>query len=174
MKVERQHLLATLGIALGSVTINILTMLGSGLILSQVAWGASAMRIIGSAYLLWLAYGAFRKMLHPPLFQLVETSKRGPLKHVLVGYLLQVTNPKAIAFWVAIASIGATEGASAGIVVLFVAGAFSISFLCHGAWAVALSANPIRVAYAAARRWIELALGVFFSFAAYKLATSES
>ena len=132
------------------------------------------MKIIGSAYLLWLAYGAFRKMLHPPLVQLVKTSRRTLLKHVLAGYLLQVTIPKAIAFWLAIASIGATEGASAGIVVFFVAGAFSISFLCHGAWAVALSASQIRMAYAAARRWIEAALGVFFSFAAYQLATSES
>lgn len=167
-------LLATLGIALGSVTINILTMLGVGLILSQVAWGVSAMRINGSAYLLWLAYGAFKKMLHPPLFQSVATSQRTPLKYFLVGYLLQVTNPKAIAFWVAIASIGATDGGSAGIIALFIAGAFSISFLCHGAWAFALSSSPIRVAYTAARRWIEAALGVFFSFAAYKLATSES
>ncbi len=167
-------LLATLGIALGSVTINILTMLGVGLILSQVAWGASAMKIIGSGYLLWLAYGAFRKMLHPPLFQSIAISRRTPLKHVLVGYLLQVTNPKAIAFWLAIASIGATDGASTEIIVLFVAGAFSISFLCHGAWAVALSSSPIRVAYTASRRWIEGALGVFFSFAAYKLVTSEN
>jgi len=167
-------LLATLGIALGSVTINILTMLGVGLILSQVAWGASAMKFIGSAYLLWLAYGAFRKMLHPPHVQSMATAKRTPLGHVLVGYLLQVTNPKAIAFWVAIASVGATDGASTGIIVLFVAGAFSISFMCHGAWAVALSSGPIRVAYTAARRWIEAALGVFFSFAAYKLVTSEN
>lgn len=52
-------LMATLGIAFGSVTINILTMLGIGLLLSQVAWGMSALRIIGAAYLLWLAYGAF-------------------------------------------------------------------------------------------------------------------
>ena len=126
-------LLATLGIALGSVTINILTMLGVGLILSEVAWGVSAMRIIGSAYLLWLAYGAFKKMLHPPLFQSVAASQRTPLKYFLVGYLLQVTNPKAIAFWVAIASIGATDGGSAGIVALFVGGGvFNFVFVPRG------------------------------------------
>ena len=167
-------LIATLGIALGSVTINILTMLGIGLILSQAAWGMSALRIIGSAYLLWLAYGAFKKVPQPPHFQLVATSQRTPLRHFLAGYLLQVTNPKTIAFWVAIASIGATDGAGAGIIALFVAGAFLISFMCHGAWAVALSASPIRVAYASARRWIEATLGGILSFAAYKLATSES
>lgn len=167
-------LLASLGIALGSITINILTMLGVGLFLSQVAWGSSAMKVAGSAYLLWLAYGSFRKALHPPHIQLAKVSGKTPLKHVLAGYLLQVTNPKAIAFWLAIASIGATKGAGDGIIVLFVAGAFAISFLCHSAWALALSTNPIRMAYASARRWIEATLGVFFFFAASKLATSES
>ncbi len=167
-------LIATLGIALGSTTINILTMLGIGLLLSQVSWGMTALRVIGSAYLLWLAYGAFKKALHPPSFQLVSTTKKSPLKYFFAAYLLQVTNPKAIAFWLAIASIGATDGAGAEIIALFIAGAFIISFSCHGAWAVALSANPIRTAYAHARRYIEAALGVFFSFASYKLFALEN
>ena len=167
-------LTATLGIAFGSATINIITMLGVGLILSQMSWGMSALRILGSAYLLWLAYGAFKKAIRPPTFQLVSTSRRPPIKHFLAGYLLQVTNPKAIAFWLAIASVGATEGASSEIVALFIAGAFLISFLCHGAWAVALSASPVRVAYAHARRYIEATLGMFFSFASFKLITSEN
>ena len=83
-------------------------------------------------------------------------------------------NPKAVAFWLAIASIGATTGASAPIVVLFIIGAFVISFACHGAWAVALSAAPVRAAYARARRWVEVALGAFLAFAAFRLATSEN
>ena len=119
---------ATSGIAFGSVTLNILTLLGVGLILSQMAWGMSALRIIGAAYLLWLA----------------------------------------------IASIGATDGGGFGVIALFVTGAFLISFTCHGAWAVALSTSPIRVAYAKARRFIEAGLGVFFAFAAYKIVTSEN
>ena len=166
-------LIASLGIACGSVTINILTMLGIGLILSQAAWAASALRIVGSIYLLWLAYGAFKKAIHPPDVRLMAVSKRSLTKHFVTGYLLQVTNPKTIAFWIAIASIGATTGASVAIVVLFIAGAFLISFFCHGAWAIALSASPVRRAYASARRWIEAALGGFLSFAAFKLATSE-
>lgn len=166
-------LFATLGIALGSVTINILTLLGVGLLISQVAWGTSLMKIIGSVYLLWLAYTAFKKMLNPPQFQLVSTSKRSLLNHTISGYLLQVTNPKAVAFWLAIASIGAVDVASLGIIILFVIGAFFISFLCHGAWAVALSAERIRRGYSLTRRWIESALGIFFFFAAYKLITSE-
>ncbi len=166
-------MIATSGIAIGSATINLLTMLGVGLLLSQAAWAITALRIIGAAYLLWLAWGAFRKMINPPVFQLEKTARLSGLRHFMVGYLLQVTNPKAIAFWLAIASIGAVEGAPLPIIALFVLGGCTISFVCHGAWALALSAAPIRAAYTRARRWIEGALGLFFCFAANKLATSE-
>ena len=166
-------LIATLGIALGSVTINVMTMLGVGLILSQAAWAMSLLRIIGASYLLYLAYSAFSRALHPPVLETIHSDDCAPVKHFLAGYLLQVTNPKAIAFWLAIASVGAVNGAKIGVILMFILGAFLISFACHGAWAVALSASPIRSAYIIGRRWIELSLGCFFAFAAYKLVTSE-
>ena len=85
-----------------------------------------------------------------------------------------MTNPKAIAFWLAIASVGAVDGAAMGVVLVFVLGAFIISFTAHAAWAVFLSSSPIRAAYTHARRWIEAGLGSFFAFAAYKIATTET
>ena len=167
-------LTASLGIAIGSVTINLLTMLGVGLILSQAAWAMSLLRLIGAAYLLYLAWGAFRKALNPPALRPVQGSKRhSHARYFATGYLLQVTNPKAIAFWLAIAAVGAVDGAGAGIVALFVLGAFLISFTCHAAWAMALSAPPLRRGYAAGRRWIETVLGAFFVFAAVKMAVSR-
>ena len=167
-------LTATLGIACGSITINLLTMMGIGWLLSQVSWGMAILRITGSGYLLWLAHGAFQRALHPPAFQLKSATRKTLLKYFLVGYFQQITNPKAIAFWLAIASVGATEGAGMEIVALFVAGAFVISFSCHAAWAIALSAKPVRTAYATARRYIEATLGMFFCFASYKLLTLEN
>lgn len=167
-------LAATLGISLGSMTINILTMLGVGVVISQAAWAVSVLRVIGAVYLLYLAYGAFRKAVSPPNLEPIKSKTRSHSRHFIVGYLLQVTNPKAISFWIAIASIGAVEGASAFIVVAFIAGAFLISFGCHGAWALALSFNSVRRIYAANRRWIEATLGCLFTFFAYKLATAGS
>lgn len=167
-------LTATLGIAFGSMSINILTMLGVGLILSEAAWAMTALRMIGAAYLLYLAYGSFQKAARPPELQSVASDSRTLARHFMTGYLLQVTNPKAIAFWLAIASIGAVDGAAPGVIVLFVAGAFTISFFCHGFWAVALSIGLVRQLYNAGRRWIEVALGCVFVFAAFKLASSEN
>ncbi|MGK7654451.1 LysE family translocator [Roseovarius sp. B08] len=162
------------GIATGSMTINILTMLGVGLILSQAAWAMSLLKLVGAAYLVWLAFGAFKKALNPPKVAVMKTPKQAHAKLFAQGYALQVTNPKAIVFWLAIAAVGAVEGAPGTVIAAFVAGAFVISFTMHAAWALFLSSGPIRAAYAGGRRWIEAGLGSFFTFAAYKMATSES
>ncbi|MEO0831180.1 MAG: LysE family translocator, partial [Pseudomonadota bacterium] len=71
----------------------------------------------------------------------------------------------------AIAAVGATANAPLWVIALFVASCAMLSFACHAAWALALSATPVRAAYIRARRYVESALGAFFAFAAYKLAT---
>jgi len=166
-------LVTTAGIACGSTVINIVTLVGVGLLLSQAAWAMTALRLIGAAYLAWLAWGAFRKAVHPPAITAARVTAHTPLRLFLTGLLLQVTNPKAIVFWLAIASIGATRGGGPMVVALFVAGAFAISFVVHGAWALVLSAPPVRTLYTRARRWIEATLGVFFAVFAFRLATER-
>lgn len=166
-------LIASLGIAFGSMTINILTLLGVGLLLSEAAWAMTGLRILGAIYLIWLAWGAFAKALNPPDVMAVIVAPKPAFVLFWQGYLLQVTNPKAIAFWLAIASVGAVMGAGASISTVFVFGAFVISFAVHGAWSIMLSTGTVRRAYAGARRWIEVALGTFFVFAAFKIVTDR-
>ncbi len=170
---RRPALVATLGIATGSMTINILTIIGVGILLSQTAWLMSVLRLIGAAYLLYLAYSAFRKAINPPDFQPIDTHANSTISLFVKGYLLQITNPKTISFWLAIASVGAVDGANIGIIVLFVFGAFCISFLCHGVWVIALSAKEVREKYKNYRRRIETILGSFLAFAAYRLGSSD-
>ncbi|MBL4628395.1 MAG: LysE family translocator [Roseicyclus sp.] len=161
------------GIATGSATINVLTILGVGLILSQAAWAMMALKFAGSAYLMYLAYGAFRKAIHPPPITAMAVTRQSAPTLVAKGYLLQITNPKAIAFWLAIAAVGATQGAPLWVIAAFVSSMWVLSFGCHAAWAFALSASPVRAAYQRSRRWIEGTLGAFFAFAAFKLATAR-
>lgn len=166
-------LIACAGIALGSATINILTILGVGLILSQAAWAMMALKLAGSAYLFYLAYGAFKKAIHPPAIAAQTLTRQTTPALFAKGYLLQVTNPKAIAFWLAIAAVGATANAPLWVIALFVISCAALSFACHAAWALALSATPVRAAYIRMRAYVEGALGAVFAFAAFKLATSR-
>lgn len=167
-------LTAAAGIATGSVVLNLVTLVGLGLLLSQAAWAMAAIRLIGGAYLAWLAYGAFRRAATkapPPSAAAVTPAPAW--RHFVAGVLLQVTNPKAIVFWLAINAVGATQGGGPLVIALFVLGAWIISFGCHGAWALLLSAAPMRAGYARSRRWIEGALGTFFALFAYRLATER-
>ena len=167
-------LTASAGIATGSVMLNLATILGIGLLLSQAAWAMQAIRLVGAAYLAWLAWGAFREAAArtpPPAAAAVVPASAA--RHFAAGTLLQVTNPKAIFFWLAIHAVGATAGAGPVVIAVFVLGAWLISFGCHGAWALLLSSAPVRSARARARRWIEAALGALFAAFALRLATER-
>lgn len=87
---------------------------------------------------------------------------------------MQISNHKAIIFWLAIAALGSLEGAPLPVLVVFVAGAFINSLAGHGGYALLLSSGPVRRGYLRARGWIEGALGTFFAFASYKLLTAET
>lgn len=166
-------LVTCLGIACGSSLINLATMLGVGLLLSKAAWAMQLLRLIGAAYLAWLAYGAFRKAANPPALATGPVPARSAARLFAAGFALQVTNPKAIVFWLAIAALGATAGGGAIVYAAFFTACWLISFTCHAAWALLLSSTPVRAAYTRARRSVEATLGVLFSVFAFKLATSR-
>ncbi|WP_179378268.1 LysE family translocator [Jannaschia marina] len=171
---RRAALIACLGIAAGATTNNLLTMAGVGLLLSQAAWAMTTLKLAGAAYLAWLAFGALRKAIHPPALATAETAPRGAVRLLLMGYAMQVTNPKSIVFWLAIAALSPTAGAPLWVAALFVGSCFALSFCTHAAWALLLSTAHVRAIYTRSRRWIEGALGVFFALFAFRLATDRS
>jgi threonine/homoserine/homoserine lactone efflux protein len=149
-------------------------MAGLGLLLTQAAWAMSGIRLLGAAYLAWLALGAFGRAARdapPPVG--ADVAPAPAWRHFAAGLALQVTNPKAIVFWLAINAVAATQGGGPLVVGLYVAGAWAISFGCHGAWALLLSSGPFRAAYGRARRVIEAGLGGLFSAFAVRLATER-
>lgn len=167
-------LITALGIGTGAIVLALATVVGLTAVFAQVAEVMTFVRIAGASYLLWLAYGAFRKAMSPPALNIAEVPKSNMARTWMAGFLLQISNPKAIFFWLAIASLGGLGAAPLPVIALFVAGAFVNSFCGHGAWALILSAKPIRNAYQSARRPIEALLGSFYVFAAYRLATARS
>ena len=131
------------------------------------------LRLVGAAYLLYLAYGAFRNAFNPPKWQPADSLQPAGMNSFVSGYALQVTNVKAMSFWLSISAIGAVEGAPAVVKIVFVVGSFLISFACHGAWALALSSDRFQQAYSSARQWVEVFLGCCFTFFAYRLASAD-
>jgi threonine/homoserine/homoserine lactone efflux protein len=167
-------LVTALGVACGSIILSLGTVLGMVSIFAQIADLMTVVRWIGAAYLAWLAYKAFRSAARPLALDLKEVPQQGPWRTGLTGFFLQISNPKAIFFWLAIAGVGGLADAPWPVIAIFVVGAFINSFAGHGGYALLLSSLPMRRAYARAKIWIEGSLGCFFLFASYKLATERA
>ncbi|MFV0292410.1 MAG: LysE family translocator [Paracoccus sp. (in: a-proteobacteria)] len=157
-------LMASFGIAVGAACLALVTMQGLSLLMERVAWLSALLRIAGVCYLLWLVFNAWCKALTPPAVSIACVAGMPPYRAFLTGFLLQITNPKAIVFWVAIATVGATDAAPAPILALFILGAY----------AVLLSSQPFRLVYDRARSWIEGAISVFLTYMAFRMATDRS
>jgi threonine/homoserine/homoserine lactone efflux protein len=84
-----------------------------------------------------------------------------------------MTNPKAAFTWLAILSLALDPTAPFWIGGIVVVGTGTISILGHLAYTIAVSTKPMVNGYRKAQRLIDGALGVFFTFASYKIATSD-
>lgn len=169
-------LLTCVGISLGALLLAVLTVIGLATVLAEARGVMIAVRWLGAAYLLWLAWGAFRRAAAPPPPPEGRASGPGGRtgRTILGGFLFQMANPKAIFFWIAVAAVGSLQTVSAASLALFLAGAWAISFAGHGGWAILLSSSPFRALYVRARRGVEAALGAIFAAAALKIATERS
>lgn len=166
-------LVTAFGVACGSIVLSVSTVIGIAAIFAQMAELMTLVRLAGAAYLGWLAWKSFRNAARPPLVSLAPERNESAWRTGLAGFLLQISNPKAIMFWLAIASVGGVGDAPIAVIVLFVVGAFFNSFIGHGAYALLLSSGPVRRSYNRARRWIEGALGCFFLLAGARLALAK-
>lgn len=170
MERGRRHGVAlALGVGTGSGVWATLTVTGMTALVAAYAEATIVAKVLGAAYLLWLAYKSFRSAAKPS-GALVAGAARGD-GLFLRGLTIQMTNPKAALHWIAIVGIGLGGDAPWQVCLALVVSTTLISMLGHVAYAVTFSTQPVIAFYQRARRWIEAALGVFFTFAAFKIAT---
>ncbi len=165
-----------LGVATGSFTWAVLTVAGLSALLSIYASALLAIKVIGGAYLLWLAYKSFKSVVSEYDIEAKELAggKRSPFGYLKRGYIIQMTNPKAALAWIAIISLGLSDGAPAWVGAAIVAGTFVLSVAIHMLYAVAFSTPVMVRVYGKSRRAIQGVLGTFFAFAGLRLIASRS
>ena len=158
-----------LGVGTGSGIWASLTVMGLTALVTAYAGAITLLKIFGAIYLLWLAYKAFKSAVTPEIKTLTRAAKGNNL--YLQGLAIQMTNPKAALHWVAIVGIGLGADAPLWVGVTLVISTTFLSILGHLAYAVTFSTQPVVTFYRRSRRCIDGLLGVFFTFAAFKLAT---
>jgi threonine/homoserine/homoserine lactone efflux protein len=148
-------------------------------VLAASAVAFTAIKWLGAAYLLWLAWGMLRSALRgEPVdnASLVAVSAPAGWRRIFAqGFLTNVLNPKVALFFLALLpQFIATDAPSKPLAFLFLGGLFivcGVFFL----FAVVLAANSARriAAGSTARRLLNGGGGVLFALLAARLALSQ-
>jgi len=163
-------LFVVLGVSFGMLVWSLATAYGLGAVLELFPYSLLAMRVMGGSYLLWLAYkGLSSVILNKPGRINASSEKLSNKKAWLRGFLVLITNPKAVLMWAAVATYLFGAGLTAEQVLLFgPVGAFS-GFLIYGTYAVLFSTGFATKKYQQFSKWIEMLFAVSFGALGGKL-----
>lgn len=157
---RRAGVLTGLGLALASATWALLAVAGLGLVLRSLPWLHGALRMAGALYLLWLGFrmlkGAWRPMnpegAVPPAGSGWAAARK--------GYLVSMTNPKAVAFYGSILALLVPAQAPGWLYAATVMLAALISAGWYCGVALVLSHPALRRRFLKAKTVIEATLGL--------------
>ncbi len=155
------------GLALGLSFWGVLTAVGLGAIVLGSPIALFALRLLGGAYLLWLAWRSARSALQA--HEAPASAAPSPNRLILRGVLLNLSNPKAALAWAAVIALGLPAGAAAWHLTTIAAACSVLGLLIYVAYAVGFALPPIRRAYTRARRAIDGALAALFGYAGLRL-----
>ncbi|MEM9278509.1 MAG: LysE family transporter [Pseudomonadota bacterium] len=163
------------GVVCGSALWGTAAALGMSAILTKYAYALYLVKIVGGLYLLWLAWKSFRSVMSAQEKAMNLDAKRGNAKQMwFTGFLLHLTNPKAVIAWIATIALGVTETSPAWVSFVIVIGGITLSALGHIGYAFLFSTDRMTRVYAKARRPIAFVFSALFGFAGLKLLTSRA
>lgn len=170
MERGRRHGMAlALGVGIGSGIWATMTVAGLTALITAYAGALTVLKVFGAIYLLYLAYKAFRSAATRDLDTATAVATGDNL--FMRGLLIQMTNPKAALHWIAIVAIGIGAQAPLWVGLTLIGATTLLSIFGHLAYAVMFSTDPVIAFYRRMRRWIDGTLGLFFTYAAFRIAT---
>ena len=151
---------ASLGQALGAVFYAALTLWGFAVLVSQIAWLGTALRIAGAIYLVYLGLSIFHAASRPPSNEAPPAPRATDAAAAFgIGLLTALTNPKAIAFFLSLFAVMLPAHLPlAGKATLLCAG-FAMELAWYVVVSLALSTGGLQRLYRRARAPIEKLLG---------------
>jgi threonine/homoserine/homoserine lactone efflux protein len=164
---------ASLGIAMGAVLFASLTMWGLAVVVTQIAWLGTALRLAGAIYLVYLGLSLFQSAAAESNAQAAEQRPGDDfIAGWRIGALTAVTNPKAIAFFLSLFAVALPPGLSLGEQLALLAGGFTIEITWYVLVALVLSTGRLRALYARGRKGLERLLGAALVLAGVRLGST--
>ena len=154
-------LLTTLGVTAGLGLYATLSLLGLSAILVEYQWLTWLVRVLGGSYLIYLG---IRLLLTKP--QAIDVSdgapRRGGLHPCLFGFLVTMTNPKAIVLFASVFATAISDTTPFWLMALMIGLVMASSLTWYALVSVFMSSTPVIKRFQNARHWIERAAGVCF------------
>lgn len=165
------------GVISGSLIWGISAATGVSALLARYAEALIVLKIFGGVYLLYLAVRAARSAMTPDAATspMPAHTDAAPSSAILYrqGFIMHLTNPKAVLAWIALVTLGLGPDASWHDVATILAGCAVLSITIFGGYALVFSTAPMVRVYRRARRGIEGVLAACFGFAGLRLLFSR-
>lgn len=165
---------ASVGIAFGALVWVVLCMFGLGFVFAKVHGLMTAVRLCGGLYLVYLGYQLWKASLKPRMDkeEMSAAEIRKQRNPFVVGFLTNITNPKAMAFFTSIFAITLPQEASLATQGAIVVMMGILPVLWFGFVSFCLSAPTMRKVYVRGSRWIDRVAGTFLAFFGARLLLS--
>ena len=119
---------ASIGTAIGSFTWCLLATTGISFLISNLmGWGFYLLKVLASGYMLYLAYQIGKQYFLQQNQLIKSTNEKNFVSSMRKAVFVAYTNPKAFAFWSALATIKFSDNLNFNIALIFAIGSFFIS-----------------------------------------------
>lgn len=159
-------LLTTLGVSLGLGLYAGLSLFGLSAILVEYQWLAWVLRICGGCYLAWLG---LRLIFTRPAPIEIKTdvgtgagAGRPRGNPLLFGFLVTLTNPKAIVLFTSVFATAVTEAMPLWVMAVMIGCVVASALTWYSLVSLFMSSVPVIRRFQNARHWVERAAGVCF------------
>ncbi|PHQ99879.1 MAG: lysine transporter LysE [Marinosulfonomonas sp.] len=140
------------GLASGLIFWGFLAAMGMGAILQSSATALFVLKLLGGAYLLWLALQSGRRSVK----RIVHSSPDAAAGRWYVrGLILNLSNPKAVLAWMAAFSVGLDTENGSGTLIAAMGLCITITILNATFWAMLFSVKGMMTAYRKAQRRVD-------------------
>ncbi|KJS09268.1 MAG: threonine transporter [Hoeflea sp. BRH_c9] len=169
----RAGLMTTVGVTIGLGFYASLSLIGLSAILIEYQWLAWTVRVCGGLY---LGYLGIRLLLtKPAALDLDGGDDAGSGNPLLFGFLVTLTNPKAIVLFTSVFATAVTDAMPLWVMAAMIGLVMASSLTWYTLVTLFMSSRPVIARFQHARHWIERAAGAcFIAIGAKILADSRN
>ena len=135
-------------------------MLGLSAILVEYQWLAWTVRVLGGCYLVYL--GVRLVLARPQPIDVPDIAGRPSGNPLLFGFLVTLTNPKAIVLFTSVFATAVTHSTPFWLMGLMIGLVFASALTWYSIVSLFMSSGPVAQRFRNAQHWIERAAGVCF------------